>query len=190
MARNTNRKTNKVLLTIGEIAIYAMLGTLMVAADLVMTIIPNVHVGGVLIVVYTLVYRAKALFPIYTYVFLIGLFEGFGIWWVSYLYIWAILWLIVMILPKKMPKWLAPIVYAVVCAAHGFAFGLLWAPSQMLFFDYSWKQIVIWWQWGFITADIPHGIGNLVGSILIIPLTTLLRKLDKQTVKAAARDIP
>lgn len=159
-------------------AVFAMLGTLMFAADMVMNLIPNVHIGGMLIMVYTLVYRAKALFPIYIYIFLIGLFEGFGIWWISYLYIWAILWAVVMLLPKKMPKWLAPIVYALVCAAHGFAFGLLWAPSQMLFFHFTWEQTLVWWKWGFITADIPHGIGNLLSSVLIVPLTALLRKLE------------
>lgn len=186
MPKPDNRKASKALLTIEEICIYAMLGTLMMAADLVMNIVPNVHLGGVLIVVYTLVYRVKALFPIYVYVFLIGAFEGFGIWWISYLYIWAVLWLMVMLLPRKMPKWLAPIVYTLVCAAHGFGFGLLWAPSQMLFFSYSWEEIVLWWKWGFLLADIPHGIGNLIGGILILPLVTLLRKLDRQTVRAAA----
>ena len=175
----------KALLTIGEIAIYAMLGALMAVSDLVMNVIPNVHLGGMLIVVYTLVYRAKALFPIYVYVGLIGFFEGFGIWWIPYLYIWAILWLAVMLLPRKMPCWLAPIVYALVCAAHGFAFGFLWAPTQMLFFNYTWEQTMIWWKWGFITADLFHGIGNLVGSILIVPLSTLLYRLDRQTVRAA-----
>lgn len=181
----TKTRSSKAILTIGEIAIYAMLGTLTMAADLVMNFIPNVHLGSVLIVIYTLVYRAKALFPIYVYVFLIGLFEGFGLWWIPYLYIWAILWLFVMLLPKHMPKWLAPIAYAIVCSAHGFAFGIWWIPHQMLFFNYTWEQTLIWWQYGFILADIPHGIGNLVGSILIIPMVTLLRKLDKQTVKAA-----
>lgn len=179
---NPRRKS---FLTIGEIAIYAMLGTLMAVSDLVMNIIPNVHLGGMLIVVYTLVYRAKALLPIYIYVFLIGYLEGYGIWWVPYLYVWTILWLAVMLLPRKMPKWLAPIVYGLVCAAHGFAFGLLWAPTQMLFFNYTWEQTLLWWKFGFLFADIPHGIGNLVGSILILPLAMLLRKLDRQTVRAA-----
>lgn len=155
-----------------------MLGTLMMAADIAMNVVPNVHLGGMLIVVYTLVYRAKALFPIYTYILLIGLFEGFGDWWFTYLYIWAILWLAVMLLPRKMPKWLAPIVYSAVCAAHGFAFGLLWAPSQMLFYHFTWEQIIPWWSIGFVTADIPHGIGNLVASLFITRLVALLRRLN------------
>ena len=156
-----------------------MLGTLMFVADIVMNVIPNVHLGGMLIVAYTLVYRSKALFPIYTYILLIGLYEGLGLWWISYLYIWAILWAAIMLLPKRMPKWLAPVIYSIICAAHGFAFGLLWAPLQMLFFNFTWEQIMMWVYWGFLTADIPHGIGNLCASILIVPLVTLLRRLNK-----------
>lgn len=174
-----SRQASKTALSIREIAVFAMLGTLIFVSDIVMNVVPNVHLGGMLIVVYTLVYRAKALFPIYTYVLLIGLYEGIGIWWISYLYIWAILWAAVMLLPKKMPKWLAPIVYSIVCAAHGFAFGLLWAPSDMLFHHLSWEKILIWWRVGFITADIPHGIGNLAASLLIVPLVALLRRLNK-----------
>ena len=172
------RKRKRGLLSIREIVIFAMLGAMMTAADLVMNLIPNVHIGVMLIVVFTLVYRWKALFPIYVFVLLIGIVEGFGTWWFAYLYIWAILWLAVMLLPRKMPHWLAPIVYSAVCAAHGFAFGLLWAPSDMLFHHFTWEQIVVWWKWGFITADIPHGIGKLCASVLILPLTALLRKLN------------
>ncbi len=172
------RHASQRILSIREIAVFAMLGTLMFVSDIVMNVIPNVHLGGMLIVAYTLVYRSKALFPIYTYILLIGLYEGFGFWWFSYLYIWTILWAVVMLLPKKMPKWLAPVVYSIVCAAHGFAFGLLWAPSQMLLMSFSFEQILVWWKWGFITADIPHGIGNLCASVLIVPLTALLRRLN------------
>lgn len=182
---NPTSRRRKTLLTIGELVIYAMLGALMMAADLMMNVIPNVHLGGVLIVVYTLVYRAKALFPIYVYVFLIGLYEGFGMWWTAYLYIWAVLWLVVMLLPKRMPRWLAPVVYGVACASHGFAFGLLYAPVQKITMHLTWSQTMVWVQMGFLPADVPHGIGNLIGSILIVPLVALLRRLDRQTIKAA-----
>ena len=116
-------RRKKALLTIYEIAVFGMLGALMMVSDLLMNIIPNVHLVGVMIVVLTVLYRWKALFPIYVYVLLIGLSEGIGTWWLPYLYVWTILWGMVMLLPKKMPKWLAPIVYALVCGLHGFGFG-------------------------------------------------------------------
>ena len=173
-------RRKKALLTVYEIAVFGMLGALMMVSDLVMNFIPNVHLVGVMIVVLTVVYRWKALLPIYVYVLLIGLMEGIGMWWIPYLYVWTLLWGMVMLLPKRMPAWLSPIVYALVCGLHGFGFGFWWIPSQMLLMSFSWKQALVWWQFGFFTADIPHGIGNLVGSILIIPLVNLIRKLDKR----------
>ena len=176
--RRVSRR-KKTILTIYEIAVFGMLGALMMVSDLLMNIIPNVHLVGVMIVVITLVYRWKALFPIYVYVLLIGLVEGAGLWF-TYCYVWAILWAMVMLLPKRMPKWLAPVAYALVCGLHGFAFGFLLIPYQMTLVSFTFKQALVWWQFGFLTADIPHGIGNLVGSTLVVPLVTLIRKLDRR----------
>ena len=173
-------RRRKAVLTIYEIAVFGMLGALMMVSDILMNIIPNVHLVGVMVVVSTVVYRRKALFPIYVYVLLIGLYEGIGTWWLPYLYVWTILWGMVMLLPKRMPGWLAPIVYALVCGLHGFAFGFLWIPAQMLLMSFSWDMALAWWVSGFFTADIPHGLGNLVGSILVVPLVTLIRRLDKR----------
>jgi energy-coupling factor transport system substrate-specific component len=172
-------KRSQALLTVREIAVFAMLGSLMMVSDIIMNILPNIHLVGVMIVTFTAVYRRKALYPIYIYVFLIGLFEGFGLWWLPYLYIWTVLWALAMLIPRRTPRWLAPILYALVCGLHGFAFGFLWIPSQMLLLHFSFEQALIWWMTGFVTADIPHGIGNLIGSVLILPLVALIRKLDR-----------
>lgn len=171
----------KAVLTIREIAVFAMLGALMMVSDMVMNVIPNVHLVGVLTVVLTVVYRWKALFPIYIYVGLIGLFDGAGLW-ATYCYVWAILWGMVMLLPRRMPQWLSPIAYATVCGLHGFAFGFLLIPYQMVIMSFPFRQALIWWHMGFLPADLPHGIGNLVGSILIPPLIALLQKLEKSKI--------
>ena len=108
-----------------ELAIFAMLGAIMYVSKIIMEWIPNVHLLGTLTMAYTLAYRKKALYPIYVYVFLNGALAGFNTWWVPYLYIWTILWAVTMILPKKMPSKIAPFVYMIVCALHGFGFGIL-----------------------------------------------------------------
>ena len=179
MSRAAPRSRRRGVLIVYEIVVFAMLGALMTVLDLAMNILPNVHLCGVLIVTFTAVYRWKALFPLYVYVFLIGFFEGFGTWWCAYLYVWLILWGLAMLIPRKTPRPLAAVLYSFVCALHGFAFGFLWIPVQMLFLNFTFDQALVWWSFGFFTADIPHGIGNLVGSILIIPLAGLIRKLDK-----------
>ncbi len=168
----------KAVLTVREVVVFAMLGALMTVFDLIMNLVPNVHLGGVLILTFTAVYRWKAIFPLYVYVFLIGFFEGFGTWWLGYLYVWPILWVLGMLIPRKPPRTLAAILYSLAAGLHGFAFGFLWIPIQMAFFHFNLEQALVWWSFGFFTADIPHGIGNLVGSVLILPLAGLIRRLD------------
>ena len=127
------QKTKKGI-SVREMAIFAMLGTLMFCSKIVMEALPNIHLLGMLTITYTLVYRAKALIPIYLYVLLNGLYAGFSVWWIPYLYIWTVLWGLAMLLPRRMPRWLACIVYPLLCALHGLAFGTLYAPAQAWLF--------------------------------------------------------
>lgn len=174
-----SRFRNSWKLSIKELVLFAMLGTLTFTSKLVMEGLPNVHLVGVLTVVYTLVYRGKALYPIYVFVLLTGVYAGFALWWMPYLYIWTVLWGAVMLLPRHMPVWLAPVVYIAVCGAHGFLYGTLYAPAQALMFGLSPKAMLAWIVAG-LPWDAVHGAGNLCLGVLIMPLATLLRKLDKR----------
>ena len=170
-------------LTVREIAIFAMLGAVMFASKLLMEFAPNIHLLGTFTVAFTVVYRRKALYPIYTYVLLNGLFYGFAAWWIPYLYLWTILWGAVMLLPKKMPKKIQPIVYMAVCAMHGFLFGTLYAPAQAILYGMNLKTTIAW-----IIAGLPwdciHGISNFFCGILIVPIISTLRIAEKSTKKA------
>lgn len=86
-----------------ELTVFAMLGALMYASKMIMEVAPNVHLLGVFTVAFTVVYRKKALYPIYTYVLLNGIFCGFATWWLPYLYIWTVLWGVVMLIPNSIP---------------------------------------------------------------------------------------
>ena len=165
-------------LKIREIAIFGMLGAVMYASKILMEALPNIHLLGVLTIAYTVVYRKKALWPIYIYVFLNGLFAGFNLWWVPYLYIWAVLWGVTMLLPKNMQKWLAPIVYMCVCAAHGFLYGVLYSPAQALIFGLDFNQTLAWIASG-LPFDIVHGVSNFFCGILILPIIKILQHAEK-----------
>ena len=154
-----------------------MLGTLMYCSKVIMSVLPNIHLLGMLTMTYTVVYRAKALIPIYIYVMLDGLFSGFNFWWLPYLYIWTILWAITMLLPKKMPLKIAAIVYPIICALHGFAFGTLYAPAQALMFGLNFEQTVAWIIAG-IPFDMIHGVSNIFTGMLVIPFSELMKKLS------------
>lgn len=167
-------------LTIRETAVFGMLGAVMYASKLIMEFAPNIHLLGVFIVAFTVVYRKKALYPIYTYVILEGIFRGFAVWWLPYLYVWAVLWGAVMLLPRKMPKRVQPIVYMTVCAAHGFLFGTLYAPAQALLYGLSLKGMVAWIIAG-LPFDCIHGISNFFCGTLIVPIIWALRHAEKET---------
>lgn len=179
MANSMNSSTQKAKLSVVEITVFALLGALMYCGDIFMEALPNIHLVGVLTVAYTLVFRKKALIPIYIYVFLTLLTSGFGIWSLPYLYIWTVLWGVVMLLPKKMPIWLQWIIYPLICMIHGLSFGILYAPAHALFMGLDFKGMLAWIISG-LSFDIIHAIGNLAGGLLIIPLKTLLLLLKKR----------
>lgn len=150
----------------------------MYASKFLMEALPNIHLLGTFIVAITVVYRKKALYPIYVYVLLNGLFAGFATWWIPYLYIWTILWGAVMFLPKNILNKFRPIVYMTVCALHGFLFGTLYAPAQALLFGLSFNGMIAWIIAG-IPFDAIHGISNFICGTLICPLIYVLKKADK-----------
>ena len=162
-----------------EMCVFAMLGALMFASKKLMEAIPNVHLVGFLIVVITVVFRAKALIPLYLYVFLDGLFGGFSLWWLPYLYVWTPLWGAVMLCPRHVKRPVAAVIYALVCALHGFLFGVIYAPAQALLFGLNFEQTLAWIAAG-LPFDLIHGASNLALGTLIIPTSELLGKLKKK----------
>ncbi len=159
-------------------AIFSMLGAFMFCSKIIMEALPNIHLLGMLTMVYTIAFRVKALIPIYIYVMLNGLFSGFSMWWIPYLYIFTVLWAVTMLLPRKMPKAVQYAAYPLICALHGFAFGALYAPVQALMFGMNFEQTVAWIISGF-SFDLIHGVANLFVGMLIVPLSELLKKLSR-----------
>ena len=170
-------------LTVREITIFAMLGGVMYASKLIMEFAPNVHLLGVFTIAFTVVYRKKALYPIYTYVLLNGMFSGFATWWIPYLYLWTVLWGVVMLLPRNMSNKMQTIVYMIVCAAHGFLFGTLYAPAQAILYGLDFKGMIAWIVAG-LPWDFVHGVSNFFCGILFMPIISVLRMAQKNVWKS------
>jgi energy-coupling factor transport system substrate-specific component len=140
---------------------------------------PNIHLLGLFIAAITLTYRVRALIPLYVCIFADGLFAGFSPWWVPYLYIWIPLWLMFMIAGRlNLPAKVKTLLYMVLCGLHGLSFGALYAPVQAFMFGLSFEAMITWIIAGF-WFDVIHAIGNFTAGTLIIPLSALLKKLDK-----------
>ncbi len=162
-------------LSVRETTVFGFLGALMFISKLVTDALPNIHLIAVFTVAFTVVYRVKALFPIYIFVFLCGLYGGFSLWWIPYLYIWLILWGAVMLLPKNV----SPVILIGICSLYGFLYGIMYAPAQALMFGYSFDQTVKWIIAG-LCFDLIHGVSNLVSGFLIVPIAAVLKKLERK----------
>lgn len=165
-------------LKVRELVVFGMLGALMYASKMLMEIAPNIHLLGVFTIAFTVVYRKKALYPIYTYILLNGIFSGFAMWWIPYLYIWAVLWVITMLLPTTIPKNARIIIYMIVNACHGFLFGTLYAPAQAIMFGLNFDGMLAWIVAG-LPFDFIHGVSNFFCGILIVPIINILLRLEK-----------
>jgi len=161
-------------LTTKEITVFGMLGAVMYVSKILMEAFPNIHLLGAFTIALTVVYRKKALYPIYTYVLINGLFAGFAAWWIPYLYLWTILWGVTMLLPQNMPTKYAYPVYMIICGLHGILFGTLYAPMQAIMFGLDFKGMIAWIVAG-IPWDLVHCVGNTVSGVLVIPIIKLLK---------------
>ncbi len=163
-------------LTVRELVVFAMLGSAMFVSKLIMEALPNVHLLAMFTVLFTVLFRTKALISIYTFVFLAGLYGGFSLWWVPYLYIWTVLWGVTMLLPRNMQPVTASVVYIIVCGLHGFLYGVLYAPFQAFAFGLDFNGAVAWVIGG-LPFDCIHGISNLIVGSLVLPLSVPLKQV-------------
>lgn len=148
----------------------------MYASKMLMELFPNIHLLATLTICITLVYRQKALYPIYIFVVIMGLFFGFPVWWIPHLYLWTVLWGVTMLIPKNLSPRLMPWVCAIVCSAHGFLYGTLYAPFQAFWFGMDFKGTLAWIAAGF-PWDILHGISNFIMGLLIPKILLVLKRL-------------
>ena len=162
-----------------DIIVFAMLGTIMFISKFIMEFLPNIHAVAMFIAVFTLVYRWRALIPIYVFVFLTGLVNGFGTWWYPYIYIWAVLWGLIMLIPKRLSLRKRSIICTVMCGLHGILYGTLYAPFQALAFGLNFEGMIAWIIAGF-PFDIVHMCGNVAMSVLIVPLYKEVNRLQNQ----------
>ena len=166
-----------------EISIFAMLAAVMFMSRLMMQMIPNIHLLGLFIAATTLTFRYKALIPLYLYIAIEGLFAGFSMWWMPYLYVWIPLWAAFMLIGKinLSIKWKTPICMAA-AGLHGLSFGTLYAPMQALMLGLSFQGTIAWIIAG-LPFDIAHAIGNTASGILILPMALLLKRLNANVGK-------
>lgn len=154
-----------------ELVIMAALTAVLFAGQVAMAFLPNIEITTLLVIVYTQIYRRKVFFIIYAFAFLEGLFYGFGVWWVSYLYIWSLLAVITLVFAHYQ----AITFWSIVSGFFGLSFGALCSIPYVI--SGGWAAGFGYWIAG-IPYDVVHCAGNVVlCAVLYKPLLLLMRKL-------------
>ncbi len=158
-------------LSLRELALFAVLGTLCFLGKVVMAPLPNLEPVSLFVMLFSVTFGWKALYPIYTYVLLECVVYPVHLWSVCYLYVWLVLAAASIALRACR----TPLVWALVSGAFGLLFGALCAPVYA--FTGGWAYGLAWWISG-IPFDLLHGAGNFViALVLFSPLQKLLDRL-------------
>lgn len=156
-----NRKT-------WEIVVMGVLTAVVFAAQVAMGFLPNIELVTLLFILYTLVLGRKVFLIIYVFVFLEGIFYGFGLWWVNYLYVWTVQSIVTLMLRKQTSVFF----WSILSGFYGISFGALCAIPY--FFMGGPSSAFAYWVSG-IAYDIPYCIGNVIVCLLLFkPLYKVL----------------
>jgi energy-coupling factor transport system substrate-specific component len=146
-----------------ELVLYGLLGGLMTASQVAMAALPNIHIVGVLVLLCAQVFGLRALYPVYIFVTLEILIFGMGLWAINYLYVWAILVLIGVVLKKTHAGRFA---WAAAAGVFGMLFGALCAIPH--YFLGGWSMAFAYWISG-IPYDLIHGVANFALTLILLP---------------------
>lgn len=157
-----------------EMTVLALLGAMMMATQVALSALPNIHLVAVFVILATLLFGWKALYSVYIFVILEGLIYGISMWFFNYLYIWTILTVVSVFFRKNRSRWF----WAALAGIYGLCFGAL--CSIPYFLTGGWAGGFSYWVAG-IPFDLIHCVSNAVLTFtLLMPLYKLCCKLLKR----------
>ena len=172
-----NLKSQTRRLKLVEILILVLMGVLMYVSQVIMAPLTNIELVSFLIIIVARRFGFKSLISVYIFAFLEIMTYGFHIWSINYLYVWAILVLIVLPLRKIDNVFL----YTVVSGIFGILFGVF---CSIPYFVMGGLSMGVANMMSVISFDIPHCVGNIVlTAILYIPITKAFNYILNKTLK-------
>ena len=166
-------RSGKLKRTTRDTTVLAMCAAILIAVQvaLAVPVLPNIELVSLLVILYTLTFKHRVLYIIYTFSVAEGLIWGFQYWWFSYLYVWTILAFAAWMLRRMK----SPVGWAVLSGSFGLLFGALCAPVNL--FVGGLGYAVSWWVSG-ISFDLIHGAANFALCLALWkPLGALFMRL-------------
>lgn len=155
-----------------RLALLGVLTAVLLGGQVALAALPNVEIVSLLVILYSLLLGRQVLFIVYGFVLLEGCLYGFGLWWVSYLYVWALLAVSALVLRRRSVPALG---WAAVSGFFGLGFGALCALPYLVVGGPA--AALSYWLAG-LGFDLIHCAGNFVLCLLLFtPLRRLLERL-------------
>lgn len=158
------------------ICLSALWSALMLAGQYLLSPLPNIEVVSLLLMVYTCVFGKWSFAALPVFILGEGFLFGFGTWWFSYLYIWAMLVIVVLFAKRLGVK--NPLFWAIISGFYGLVFGFL---SSFPYLFMGGPAAMFSYFIGGLTFDFLHAGGNFVlALVLFVPLTKAMKYLSER----------
>lgn len=142
-------------INVKELILFGVLGGLISVSQIALSFIPNVETVSLFIILFSLIYKKKAMYIVFVFVIVMGLIYGFGVWWFGYIILWPFLCVMTYKLENVISgKYLILSLYS---GTFGLLFGFFYAIPYGIFGGIN--AGIAYWVSG-IPFDIIHGIGN------------------------------
>jgi len=153
----------------------AFLSAILTVAMLAIKPLPNIELISLLVIIYTLLFGKDTFIIVTVFTFVEGLMWGFGLWWISYLYVWPLLCLVVLLLKRVIKEEF--LIWAVVSGVFGLVFGALFAVVYLLVDP---AYALSYWIAG-LPWDVWHAGWNFVLMLVLgKPVYVLLKRVNER----------
>ncbi len=134
----------------------ALLSAVLYVSKLALDFLPNIEVVTLLIILYTLMLGKETFAIVMVFNLFQGLQWGFGLWWVSYMYTWPALCLIVLLLRRLIKEEF--LLWSVIAGSYGLLFGAFFALAYL---PLDPGYALTYWITG-LTWDVWHAVVNFI----------------------------
>lgn len=152
-----------------------LLGAILFISQIALSFIPNAELVSCLTILFTLAFGPETFVSVTIFSLLEGFLYGFGLWVISYLYVWPILVLLTLLLKKFFQDDF--IMWATLSTIFGLVFGAFFAIAYIPI-DPSYA--LSYWIAG-LPWDVWHAIANCVIMLVLYkPISAVLKRCKRE----------